>query len=80
MVAAQEDVVIVRLRPNKEEIDFDIKCNISEVKACLNTNGKFYILANKYKKDRGIFLMEVDEEYLCENENPQFIIRWKTSL
>lgn len=64
----------------KKEIPVDIQYSISDVKACLNANGKFYIFANKLKKERGIFILELDEKDPCMKEHPDFIIRWKNSL
>ena len=46
---------------NELEFNVDSKYYIEEVRACIYQKGKFYILANKYKKNLGIFLLEIDE-------------------
>lgn len=65
---------------SKKEIDVDILYRISMVKGCLNANGKFYIIANKFEKAMGLYLLELDEKKPCEDPFPNFIIKWNNSL
>lgn len=51
-----------------DEIDFDVLCNVNEIQACKYHDGKFYILANRVERQRGIYLMEIDEKYIQNHE------------
>ena len=51
----------------RQEIDFDVKCKVNEVQACKYKDGKFYILANRVDRQRGVFLMEIDENDICRS-------------
>ena len=73
---------MANLKQEKEvEVDIDRVFSISEVKACLNFSGKFYILANSFQKIRGLYLLEIDESDLgididLENKSHNFHIKW----
>ena len=65
-------------------MDLEHIFKISLVKACLNANGNFYILANKRQKIKGIYLLSLDENDLDleEQENfseyDKYLIKWST--
>ena len=67
-------------------IDLEHIFKISQVKACLNAHGKFYIVANKRHKTKGLYLLDLDENDLDleeqENfsENDKYLIKWSTQL
>ena len=62
-IAAGKDSLFVRFHEDcqTEEIDFDEKYNIYDILESLNANGKFYILANRYHRQKGLFLIELNE-------------------
>lgn len=62
-IAAGKDSLFVRFNEDgqTEEIDFDEKYNIYDILESLNANGKFYILANRYHRQKGLFLIELNE-------------------
>ena len=45
---------------NEKELDIDEIFGIGNIKAIKYQSGKFYILANKYQKKLGVFLLEID--------------------
>lgn len=49
-------------------MDLEHIFKISQVKACINAHGKFYILANKRQKTKGLFLLALDENELDLDE------------
>ena len=60
---------------------------VRDVKACVNLLGKFFILANQRFKNKGVFLLQIDEnnwdkieELGDENENDSFLIKWEHKL
>ena len=62
-----------------DEIDIDGNNSFEDIKACHYAKGKFYILANKCGKMRGIFLIEIDEQEMKKHGRvgrPNFIIKW----
>ena len=46
-------------------MDFDIDYEVFDIISSINGNGKFYLFANRYRKLKGLFLMEVDENDPC---------------
>lgn len=79
LVVAHEDVVFADLK-TQEEVGLDVKYHITDVRACLNCYGKFYIIANKFEKNRGLYLLELDENEPCKKSYPDFIIKSNVSL
>ena len=69
-VAVKQDVIFINMQ-NDQEINIDTKYYIEDVKACIYKKGKFYILANRYKKNLGIFLLELDENKITSNLNDE---------
>ena len=60
---------------------------VRDVKACVNLLGKFFILANQRYKNKGVFLLQIDEnkwdeieELDDDNENQFFLIKWEHKL
>ena len=51
----------------RNELYFDNLVNINEIQACKFYNSKFYILANRVERQRGIYLIEVDENDIEQN-------------
>jgi len=72
---------MIDLLKNKE-IDIDQLFFIADIRACIYNKGHFYILANKYKKVRGIFLLDIDESKIGINNNTmgRFIYKLKNLL
>lgn len=64
LIAGDEDVIFADIK-NEYEIGLDCIHHVTDVKACLHANDKFYVLANKFQKNRGIFLIETDQDYPC---------------
>ena len=67
---------------NKEEIDIDQLFFIGDIRACIYNDGHFYLLGNKYKNVRGIFLLDIDEKkvHLKDNSMGRFIYKLKNLL
>ena len=59
-----------------KEIDVDNNFLITDVKACVFSNNKFYVLANKFEKMRGVFILMIDESNLSKLNRKNFIIKW----
>ena len=53
---------------------------ISNVKACIQYNGIFYILANVLDKTKGIYLFTFDERNPTKYFKKTFILKWKNQL
>ena len=66
-VSASKDTLFVKLNEEEaqREVDFDFKNNIFDIQASLSANGKFYLLANRYKRYKGVFLIELDQDDPC---------------
>ena len=82
-IAAQDDVLFVNQNIENvldQEIDVDNNFLITDVKACLFYNKKFYVLANKFEKMRGVFLLMIDESNLTRLNRKNFIIKWNNQL
>ena len=45
----------------RKDYDFDIDFKANEIRACINANQKFYVLANKIEGQHGIYLIEFDQ-------------------
>jgi hypothetical protein len=74
----------VQLLKNEEnlEVDFDLDFHMIDVMKCLRANDKFYILSNRFNNNRGVFLMELDENDPCNLgiidqhiEDPKFLLK-----
>ena len=50
------------------------------IKSILHCNDKFYVLANKFDRKLGYFLLELPEERPSVDEPPKFLIRWTNKL
>ena len=88
-VSASKDSLFVKLNEKEaqREVDFDFKNDIFDIQASLSANGKFYLLANRYKRYKGVFLVELDEKDPCgddfeeDNENQfKFLLVRNTQL
>ena len=77
---------MIDLIEKQKFVELEDVFKISQIRACMNAFGKFYIVANKRQKDKGIFLLALDENDLDlkdqENfsENDQYLIKWSTNL
>jgi hypothetical protein len=56
----QCDSIFINLN-NSKEIDFDIQFMATEIKAAINTNGHFYIVANRIEGRYGVYLIQLNE-------------------
>lgn len=87
-VCADNDIILFDIQDiqNKQMVELDEIFMISEIKACLNKFGKFYILANKLHKTQGVFLIQIDEMNIQSLQSPKFdkskafIIKWNNQL
>ena len=61
IIASPNDVLWVNISTQEEE-DIDQLYSIGQIKALINVGKKFYILANKYQRKLGYFLLELDSE------------------
>ena len=72
------DILLIDIQ-NKKRIDLEATLFISDIRACVNDFGKFFILANKYHKTQGVFLIQIDESKINDKEFDEtkiFIIKW----
>lgn len=69
-ISAGKDSLFVNFESEKfdREMDFDFEFEIIDIYTSLNANGKFYLLANRYKKFKGLFLIELNENDPCNRE------------
>ena len=79
-IAAKEDVFFIDFDKDDTEVDIDNTYNISDIRACHYHDGKFYVLANKFQQNRGIFLLKIDEENLADLSKKDFVIKWSNLL
>ena len=81
-MGASDDVLLLDLKQG-HEIDIDKIFKISEVKASISFKNKYYILANKYERSRGLFLLEIDQNVNStdtESQIEKYMIKWKNQL
>lgn len=79
IIATDSDVLWINISTS-EEADLDEFYRIGLIKACQFFNNKFYILANKYMKKLGYFLLEIETDKPTPNLKPKFIIKWTNKL
>lgn len=79
IIATNKDLLWVNLM-TKDEVDIDELFQISSVRAINVFEDKFYILANKFRKKLGYFLLELDIDKPMETKQPKFVIRWTNKL
>ena len=60
-IAAGQDVLFVKLEC-RSEIDVDQIFSITDVKACIFLNKTFYVIANKYRRVKGIYFLRIEEK------------------
>jgi len=77
-VTTKEEAILLDIY-NDRQIDIDDFYKISDIKACLYSKGRFYLLANKHEKIRGFFLIQIDEND-PKGKNNYFILKWKHHL
>ena len=78
IIASTDDVLWVNVT-KKIEIDVDEKFQLGDIKSILYRNSKYYVLANKYQRKLGYFLLELDQN-LEEMEMPRYVIKWENKL
>lgn len=64
----------------KVEVDIDEKFELADIKSLCFTNDKFYVLANKYKRKLGYFLLELEQNLDAVDTEPRYVIRWENKL
>lgn len=64
----------------KEECDIDDIYSLGAIKNILHVDDKFYILANKFDRKLGYYLLELPEAKPSSDHAPKFLIRWKNKL
>ena len=78
LVASTDDVLWINTQLGKE-IDVDDTFQLGDIKSILLRNKKFYVLANKYQRKLGYFLLELNEE-LDKMASPRYVIKWENKL
>lgn len=78
IVASTDDVLWINI-PSKEEIDVDETFFLGDIKNILYRNKKFYVLANKFMRKLGYFLLELDL-MLDKMKKPRYVIKWENKL
>jgi hypothetical protein len=76
MIASFYDVLWINLDKNTSEIDIDNEFGISDIRAIINFESSFYILANKSDKKIGLFLIQINSNNPLE-AIPNYIINQK---
>ena len=59
IIASTDDVLWVNIK-KKIEIDIDEQYLLGDIKSLKKEKNKFYVLANKYQRKLGYFLLELD--------------------
>ena len=63
-----------------QEVDIDTAYKIGWVKALTMYEDKFYVLANKYNKKLGYYLIELNTGRPGPENQPRFLIKWLNKL
>jgi hypothetical protein len=79
IIASTDDVLWVDIHA-QSEADIDDIYNLGSIKSVLFVDNKFYVLANKFDKKLGYFLLELPEHKPSNSEKPKFLIKWKNKL
>ena len=61
IIASTDDVLWVDIQ-NEVEVDIDDMYSLGAIKSILHVGNKFYVLANKFDRKLGYFLLELDEK------------------
>ena len=86
---AKGNLLLVDLIGKTKVVELEEAFKISQVKACINCHGKFFIFANKMEKIKGLFLLELDEKDFDEGKfnhpdslakTDRFLIKWQSML
>jgi hypothetical protein len=59
IIASTDDVLWVDIK-NQNEADIDDIYSLGAIKSLLHVDNKFYVLANKFDKKLGYFLLELE--------------------
>ena len=78
MVATFYDVLFVDL-VNHQEFDIDDQFHIGDIRSIVYIKKSYYLLANKFQKLLGYYLIQIKENDPCNNE-PTYLINWKSRL
>lgn len=81
IIASTDDVLFVDIM-KKTELDIDEKFLLGDIKSVLYMDKKFYVLANKYQRKLGYFLLELDVR-LADNDGKdkvRYVIKWENKL
>ena len=79
IIASADDVLWVNIR-TADECDIDEVYNLGDIKSIIHVDDKFYVLANKFDRKLGYFLLELPEKKPKSDEPPKFLIRWTNKL
>jgi hypothetical protein len=82
IVASTDDVLWIDIA-NRVELDIDNEYQIRDIKSILFIEDKFYVLANKYQRKLGYFLLEIDvnlDQSLKKGKGVRYVIKWENKL
>jgi len=79
VIASIDDALWVDLK-NRNEIDIDEHFKLSDIKALMYSEGKFYCLANRHHRKLGYFLLELDVNCIDNLCNYSYVIKWQNKL
>jgi hypothetical protein len=80
IIASTDDVLWVDVMKNKE-VDIDDRFQLGDIKSLLYMDKKFYVLANKYQRKLGYFLLELDIRLADAGpEKVRYVIKWENKL
>jgi len=79
IVASTDDVIWFDML-NSREIDIDNVYQLGGIKSLLYYDHKFYVLANKYRRKLGYFLLELETGLYNNIRKPKYVIKWENKL
>ena len=79
IIASTDDVLWVNIK-DADECDIDEAYNLGDIKSIIHVEDKFYMLANKFDRKLGYFLLELPEKKPKDDQPPKFLIRWTNKL
>ena len=82
IIASTDDVLWVNIKLGVE-IDIDEQYLLGDIKSLKRVKDKFYVLANKYQRKLGYFLLELNQNLDPKNISatpPRYVIKWENKL
>jgi len=79
IIASTDDVLWFDIQ-SQNEVDIDDVYQLGDIKSLLYYDEKFYVLANKYQRKLGYFLLEIDTMLYGNIKKPKYVIKWENKL